>query len=139
VILSWFRWRHRTRNPGEPPRFRWRLDRLRGSSHALSRKYPDELRERSVRLVVQMRREQPDQAHRAISTVAGRLNVHPATLRLWVNQADVDRGERPGTTSSDAARIAELERENRELRRANEILKAASAFFARELDPRLPR
>lgn len=106
---------------------------------AAPRKYPDELRERSVRLVVQMRREQPGQAHRAISTVAKRLNVHPATLRLGVNQADTDRGERPGTTSADAARIAELERENRELRRANEILKAASAFFARELDPRLPR
>jgi transposase len=56
-----------------------------------------------------------------------------------VNQAEVDKGARAGTTTVDAARIAELERENRELRRANEILKAASAFFARELDPRLPR
>jgi len=58
---------------------------------------------------------------------------------LWVNQAEVDKGTRAGTATADAARIAELERENRELRRANEILKAASAFFARELDPRLPR
>nr|WP_239394722.1 transposase [Frankia sp. CiP3] len=103
------------------------------------RKYPDELRERSVRLVLQIRREQPAEAHRSISMVAKRLDIHPATLRLWVNQAEVDQGVRPGTTSSDAARIAELERENRELRRANEILKVASAFFARELDPRLPR
>ncbi|WP_372517704.1 transposase [Frankia tisae] len=56
------------------------------------RKYPVELRERSVRLVMQMRREQPAEAHRAISMVAKRLDVHPATLRLWVNQADVDQG-----------------------------------------------
>ncbi|AEH09116.1 transposase IS3/IS911 family protein [Candidatus Protofrankia datiscae] len=97
------------------------------------RKYPDELRERSVRLVLQMRREQPAEASRAISTVAKPLDVHPATLRLWVNQAEVDQGTRPGTTTPDAARIAELEREVRELKRANEILKAASAFFAREL------
>jgi transposase len=86
-----------------------------------------------------MRQEQPQESHRAILTVAKRLDVHPATLRLWVNQTEVDKGARPGTTTADAARIAELERENRELRRANEILKAASAFFARELDPRLPR
>jgi transposase len=103
------------------------------------RKYPNELRERSVRLVLQMRKEQPQESQHAISTVAQRLNVHPATLRLWVNQAEVDQGARVGTTTADASRISELERENRELRRANEILKAASAFFARELDPRLPR
>jgi transposase len=86
-----------------------------------------------------MRQEHPQESHRAISAVAKRLDVHPASLRLWVNQAEVNKGTRPGTTTADAARIAELERENRELRRANEILKAASAFFARELDPRLPR
>ena len=63
----------------------------------------------------------------------------PEALRGWVRQAEVDNGTRPGTTTEDAQRIAELERENRELRRANEILKAASAYFARELDPRLPR
>jgi transposase len=71
--------------------------------------------------------------------VARQLGVHRETLRLWVRQAEVDGGQRPGTSSEDARRIAELERENRELRRANEILKAASAYFARELDPRLPR
>jgi transposase len=57
----------------------------------------------------------------------------------WVKQAEIGNGTRPGTTSEDQRRIAELERENRELRRANEILKAASAYFARELGPRLPR
>jgi transposase len=60
-------------------------------------------------------------------------------LRSWVKQAEIDGGVRPGTTTDDKQRIAELEKENRELRRANEILKAASAYFARELDPRLPR
>jgi transposase len=71
--------------------------------------------------------------------VARQLGIHRETLRLWVRQAQVDSGQRPGTSSEDARRIAELEREVRELRRANEILKAASAYFARELDPRLPR
>ena len=69
---------------------------------------------------------------------AGSL-INPETLRNWVEKAEVDSGQRPGTTSDDRKRIAELEREVRELRRANEILKAASAYFARELDPRLPR
>ena len=57
----------------------------------------------------------------------------------WVKQAEINAGERPGIMTKDQQRIAELEKENRELRRANEILKAASAFFARELDPRLPK
>ena len=70
----------------------------------------------------------------AVTRVAGQLGVHPETLRSWVKQADVDAGERPGTSSADAARIAELERENRELRRSNAILRSASAFFAAELD-----
>ena len=62
------------------------------------------------------------------------LGINPETLRNWVNQAEVDGGQRPGTTTDDRQRIAELEREVRELRRANEILKSASAFFAAELD-----
>ena len=67
------------------------------------------------------------------------MGVNRETLRNWVKQAEVDAGRRPGTSAVDSQRIAELEREVRELRRANEILKAASAFFARELDPRLPK
>jgi transposase len=64
---------------------------------------------------------------------------HPEALRTWIRQAEIDGGTRPGSTTEDSRRIAELEREVRELRRANEILKAASTYFARELDPRLPR
>ena len=72
-------------------------------------------------------------------SIAEKFGMAAETLRKWVRQAEVDGGRRPGTTSVEAERIKELERENRELRRANEILKAASAFFARELDPRPPR
>jgi len=102
------------------------------------KKYPDELRERAVRMVFQIREESGQQTG-AVARVAGQLGVNRETLRNWVRQAEIDGGKRPGTSTTDAQRIAELERENRELRRANEILKAASAFFARELDPRLPR
>ncbi|MFC4016206.1 IS3 family transposase [Nonomuraea purpurea] len=98
------------------------------------RKYSVELRDRAVRLVFELR-EQSGERTGTIARVADRLGVHREALRTWVRQAEVDQGERPGTTTSDAQRIAELERENRELRRANEILKAASAYFARELDP----
>ena len=63
----------------------------------------------------------------------------PETLRIWVRRTEVDGGARPGLTTEERERLREFERENRELRRANEILKTASAFFARELDPRLPK
>jgi transposase len=66
------------------------------------------------------------------------VGISPDTLRGWCKQADIDAGRRPGIPAPDAARARELERENRELKRANEILLAASSFFARELDPRLP-
>jgi transposase len=102
------------------------------------KRYPDELRERAVRMVFQVREESGQQLG-AVARVADQLGVNRETLRNWVRQAEIDTGSRPGTSSVDAQRIAELEREVRELRRANEILKAASAFFARELDPRLPR
>lgn len=102
------------------------------------RKYPDELRERAVKMVFEVR-EREGKGHGEIARVAGQLGVHREALRTWIRQADIDSGTRPGTTTEDKQRIAELERENRELRRANEILKAASAYFARELDPRLPR
>jgi len=102
------------------------------------RKYSDEIRDRAVRMVLQIQRES-GQRYGAIAVVATKLGVNRETLRGWVRQAEIDSGQRPGTSTTDAQRIAELEREVRELRRANEILKAASAFFAREMDPRLPK
>jgi transposase len=101
-------------------------------------RYPHELRERAVRLVREHRSEYPSE-WAAIQSVAGKLGVGTEALRLWLRRDQVDQGQRPGVTSAERERIRELERENRELRRANEILKAASAFFARELDPRLPK
>jgi transposase len=98
------------------------------------KKYPDELRERAVRMVFEIR-EESGQQQGAIARVADRLGVNRETLRNWVRQAEVDGGKRLGTSTVDSQRIAELEREVRELRRANEILKAAAGFFARELDP----
>jgi len=94
--------------------------------------------ERAVKMVLEIR-ELDGKGHGEISRVARQLDVHPEALRSWLQQAEIDGGKRPGTTTDDKQRIAELEREVRELRRANEILKAASAYFARELDPRLPR
>ena len=105
---------------------------------AAQRKYPDELRERAVKMVFEIR-ERDGKGHGEIARVADQLGVHREALRSWLQQAEIDGGTRPGTTTDDRKRIAELEKENRELRRANEILKAASAYFARELDPRLPR
>jgi transposase len=75
---------------------------------------------------------------RAVGQIGPRVGVVSDTLRGWVKRALVDAGLTPGTTTSDAARLRELEPEFKELRRANEILLAASSFFARELDPRLP-
>ena len=97
------------------------------------RKYPEELRERAVRMVFETR-EQTGQRKGALARVGEPLGVNPETLRNWVSQAEVDGGQRPGTSTDDRQRIAELEREVRELRRANAILKSASAFFAAELD-----
>jgi transposase len=97
------------------------------------RKYPIELRERATRMAVEARRD-PETRVGAISRIARQLGIHPEALRNWVNQAEIDQGARPGATTSEQARIKELERENRELRRANQILKSASAFFAAELD-----
>jgi transposase len=75
----------------------------------------------------------------AIVSIAGKLGMTAETLRKWVRQAEIDGGARPGVSSAEAERVKALERENRELRRANEILKAASVFFARELDPQVPK
>ena len=101
-------------------------------------RYPVDIRERAVRLVLEHEREDRSQ-WAAIKSIATKCGMTPETLRKWVRRAEVDAGARPGLTSAEHQRLTELERENRELRRANEILKAASAFFARELDPRLPR
>ena len=103
------------------------------------RKYPNELRVRAQRLVVEAREQEPGLSlNAAVLRIGPRVGVNPDTLRGWCKQGDIDAGRRPGLTTSEAARIKELERENRELKRANEILLAASSFFARELDPRLP-
>jgi transposase len=100
--------------------------------------YPREVRERAVKMVLEHGHEYASQ-WAAIRSIAEKFGMTAETLRAWVRQAEVDDGRRPGTTTGEAERIKELERENRELRRANEILKAASAFFARELDPQPPK
>ena len=103
------------------------------------RKYPNELRERAVRLVVEARAEDPSLSlNGAVVRIADRVGVNKDTLRGWTKQAEIDSGRRPGTTTSDAAEIKALRQEVKQLKRANEILLAASSFFARELDPRLP-
>jgi transposase-like protein len=98
-----------------------------------SRRYSSAQKEQAIRLVRQIR-EETGERHGAVQRVAGQLGYGVETVRKWVNQADVDAGERPGTTTEDNAKIRRLEQENRELRRANEILRSASAFFAAELD-----
>ena len=101
-------------------------------------RYPLEVRERAVRLVLEHAGEHASQ-WAAIESIASKCGMTPETLRKWVRRAEVDAGSRPGLTTDERKRLLELERENRELRRANEILKSAAAFFARELDPRPPR
>lgn len=96
---------------------------------AAPRKITDELRERATRMAVGTRRDPATRAG-AIQRIGHQLVVHPEALRGWVKQAEIDHGARPGTTSDDAGRIAKLEREVRELRKANEILRTASTFFA---------
>jgi transposase len=101
-------------------------------------RYPQEMRERAVRLVF----DHEDEYHSqwaAITSVATKLGMTPETLRKWVRQAEADQGRRPGTTTEERERVKELEREVKELRRANEILKAAAAFFGAELDRRQKR
>jgi len=102
---------------------------------ATQRRYPDELKERAVRMVHQLRREDPgDQG--VISRVARQLGIGKESLRAWVKQADVDSGSCPGMTTDEQAKLSDLEREIKELRRANEILQAAATFFGAELDRR---
>jgi transposase len=97
------------------------------------------MRERAVRMVAEAIEEQNGDRRGVVGRVARQLGVGTESLRVWVLQHEVDAGRGPGVTTEEQQKIRELEKENRELRRANEILKAASAFFARELDPRPPR
>ena len=101
-------------------------------------RYPAELRERAVRMVQEHSREHPSE-WATIASIAAKVGIHRGTLRIWVRRAQVDAGQRPGLTTEERERLRRLEQENKELRRANEILKSASAFFAAELDGRRPR
>ena len=102
-----------------------------------SPKFSLEMRERAVRMVQEHRSEHPSQ-WAAIESIAAKVGCVPQTLNTWVKQHEIDAGQRDGVSTAEAQRIKELERENRELRKANEILKLASAFFAQaELDRRL--
>jgi transposase len=100
----------------------------------MPKQYPKDLRDRAVRLVREHRADYGTEWE-AIGSIAKKLGIGSAeTLRKWVRQAEVDEGARPGVTSEESAELKRLRRENAELKRANEILKAASAFFAAELD-----
>jgi transposase len=99
----------------------------------MNRKYSPEMRERALRMLAEARPEHPNMMS-AVRHVAGLLGMSPETLRLWQRRHEVDAGTKPGVTTDAAQRIKQLEKENAELRKANEILKAASVFFAKELD-----
>ena len=103
------------------------------SGKPTTRRYSEAEKERAVRMVRQLRRELGTD-HGTIKRVAEQLGIGTESLRSWVRQAEIDDGVKPGVTSVEAARVKELEQENRELRRANAILRSASAFFAAELD-----
>jgi transposase len=97
------------------------------------RSFPGEFRERAVRLVREWRVER-GLRDGGVTAVAAQLGLHRETLRRWVTEQEADAADRPGMTRAERSRIAEPERENKELRRANEILKTAAAFFGAELD-----
>jgi transposase-like protein len=102
-----------------------------------TKKFSPEVRERAVRMVLEHRGEYPS-LWAAVESMAAKIGCVPQTLLSWVQRHEIDTGQRQGMTTAEAKRVKELERENRELRRANEILKLASAFFAQaELDRRL--
>ena len=103
------------------------------------RKYPQELRDRAIRLVREARDEEPELSlNAAVHRIGPRVGIVPDTLRNWCKQSDIDAGRASGVTTADAEELKKLRQEVKELKRANEILLAASSFFARELDPRLP-
>src|SRR5215211_3674389 len=97
--------------------------------------YPEEIRREAVRLV-RAHRDEYDSEWATITSVASKFGAVPQTVHSWVRRADVDEGVVDSVSSNERQKIKDLQRENRELRRANEILKAASVFFAAELDPR---
>jgi transposase len=101
-------------------------------------KYSPEVRERAVRMVVEHLDDYSSE-WAAITSVSAKLGMTPETLRVWVRRAQIDGGLRPGLSTDERKRMKELEKENRDLRRANEILKDASIFFATELDGRTKR
>jgi transposase len=103
-----------------------------------STKYPPEVRERAVRMVFEHEPEYPSQ-WAAIRSVSGKFGMSAETLRSWIRQVERDQGRRPGLTTTEREEMRRLQREVKELRRANEILKSASAFFAAELDRRPTR
>jgi len=98
-----------------------------------ARRYSEAEKERAVRAVRQLRKELGTD-HGTIKRVADQLGIGVESLRNWVKQAEIDDGVKPGVTTAEAERVRQLEQENRELKRANEILRRASAFFAAELD-----
>ncbi len=100
-----------------------------------TRNYPEEIRREAVRLV-RIHRDEYGSEWAAITSVASKFGAVPQTVHGWLHRADVDDGVVDGVSSDERQQIKDLQRENRELRRANEILKAASVFFAAELDPR---
>lgn len=100
----------------------------------MNRKYSPEMRERALRMLAETRPSHPTMTMSAVRHVAGLLGMSPETLRLWQRRYEVDAGVKPGLTTDAAAEIKRLQKENAELRKANEILKAASVFFAKELD-----
>ena len=105
----------------------------------MPKQYPSEVRQRAVRLVLEQR-EQYESEYAAITAIAAKVGIStPETLRKWVRQAEIDSGRRAGTTSEESAELRQLRQEVKELRRANEILKAAASFFAAELDRPTPR
>src|SRR3954451_5163036 len=99
--------------------------------------YPPEVRERAVRMVFEHQGEYPSQ-WKAIEAISAKLSINHETLRQWVRRAETDAGERPGLSTDERARMRDLEREVKELRRANEILKAAAHFFGAELARQSP-
>jgi transposase len=96
------------------------------------------MRERAIRMVLDHQDEYPSQ-WAAIGSVAEKLSINRETLRLWVRRAETDEGKRPGLTTDESEKLRTLEREVKELRRANEILKSAATFFGAELDRRQQR